>query len=115
MKRFIAQILSNILAIFLATELISGITYDKNWQTLVAAGIVLGAVNFLVKPFISLFSLPLLILSLGLFSIVINAIMLYLTAYLVEGFDIKNFLSALLASILISIINVFVSSVFRKK
>lgn len=115
MRRFIGQILGNILALWLATYFIAGIKYDNNWQTLIVAGLILGVVNFILKPIISLISLPLIILSLGFFSIIINALMLYIVAYFVEGLKIESFLAAILGAFLISIINILINSLFKSK
>ncbi len=115
MRRLIVQILSNILAIWLAVYLIPGITWNNKWQTLVIAGVILGLANFILKPILSLLSLPLIILSLGLFSVIINVALLYLAAYLVPGFNIQNLLAAVLGTLLISIVNIVISFLFKKR
>ena len=76
------------------------------------SALVLGLANGLVRPVLVFFTLPLTILTLGLFLIVINAGMLKLAAAIVKGFDIKGFRPALLGSVLLSLLNLAVSAVF---
>lgn len=73
--------------------------------TAVLAALILGALNVLVKPILVLLSLPLTILSLGIFYFIINALMLYLTSALVSGFSIISFGLAFLISLIMSFVN----------
>ncbi len=114
MRRAIVQILINMLALFLAAKFVPGIEYDGRWDTLLFAGAVLGLVNFFIKPLVSFLAFPLLVLSLGLFSIVINAGMLWLTDYFVPGFRVDSFTAAILGVLIISAVNIFLSS-FKEK
>ena len=72
---------------------------------LVVAALLLGIFNSLLRPILIILTLPINIISLGLFIFVINGLVLYLVSYLVPGFEIRNFGSAVLASILISIVS----------
>jgi putative membrane protein len=76
------------------------------------SALVLGLANGFVRPILVFFTLPFTILTLGLFLIVINAVMLKLAAALVKGFDIKGFGPALLGSVVLSLLNLAVSMVF---
>ena len=80
MLRLIIHILSNALGIWAAARLVPGIIFDGDWKWLILAGAVLGFINFFVKPVVKIISLPLIWLTLGLFTIVINVLMLNLAA-----------------------------------
>ncbi len=84
-----------------------------DFQTALLAGLILSILNVLVKPLLIIFTLPITILSLGLFLFVINAGVLMLTANFLEGFTIDGFGAAILASILISIITMVLNSAVR--
>ncbi|MCL2189082.1 MAG: phage holin family protein [Defluviitaleaceae bacterium] len=73
--------------------------------TALAAALVLGLVNIIVKPIMHLISLPITILTLGLFSLVINALMLLLASALVPGFVISGFWTAFFAAVVLSVLN----------
>lgn len=91
------------LAIMVAAALLPGMRV-RSFGTALLASLVLGIVNVLVRPLIILLTLPLTILTLGLFLFVINALMLQLAAAIVPGFEVRGFGSALLGSIVISLI-----------
>lgn len=91
-------------AVWVATYIVPGIHYD-NWQSLLVAALVLGALNAFVKPILILFSLPVVVMTLGLFLMIINALLLLLTGKLVTGFHVDGFWSAFGASIIISLVS----------
>jgi putative membrane protein len=90
------------LSLWLASELVPGIEVQGGW-TLIGAAILLGLVNAVVRPVLVVLTLPFTILTLGLFLLVINAAMLGLVAAMFEGFTIESFWSAILASLIVSI------------
>jgi putative membrane protein len=90
------------LGLWLASELVPGISFRDGW-TLFGAAILLGLVNAVVRPVLVILTLPITILTLGLFLLVINAATLSLVASLFQGFTIEGFWSALLGAIVISI------------
>ena len=90
------------LSLWLASELVPGIKVEGGW-TLIGAAILLGLVNAVVRPVLVVLTLPFTILTLGLFLLVINAAMLGLVAAMFAGFTIESFWSAILASLIISI------------
>jgi putative membrane protein len=96
--------LVNALGVLVAAQIIPGIGYSQ-WQGLVAAAVVLGVLNALLRPVLLLFSLPLIFLTLGLFTTVINALMLMLTSSLVRDFQVSGFWSAFFAGLLVSVFN----------
>ena len=93
-------------AVWIAAVIVPGIAYDSRKDLLVAA-LVLGILNTVVRPVLRLLSLPVIILSFGLFLLVINALLLKLTAWLVPGFHVSGFWPAVGASVVISIVSMF--------
>ncbi len=107
-KGFFIRWITNSLALIVVAYLIKGIEI-KNITSALVASLILGIVNAVIRPIILFFTLPLTAISLGLSILVVNAAMLYLTSWFVDGFVIHNFLSALFGSILISIFSSFFS------
>lgn len=95
----------------LVSWLVSGIKIADGKSALIAA-LVLGLANMVVRPVLVLLTLPLTILTLGLFLIVVNAGMLMLTSGFVSGFKVKNFVSALMGSVVLSLLNLAVNVFF---
>ena len=92
------------LAVWIAALVVPGIGYDS-WQGVLAAALVLGILNAFVKPVLQLFSFPFIVLSFGLFLLVINAVLLRLTAGLVSGFHVSGLWPAMGGSLVISIVS----------
>lgn len=82
MANLLLRIMINALSIGVAVKVVDGITFSGQWWKMILIGAVFGVVNALIKPVVQLFTLPLIILTLGLFTLVINTLMLTLTAAL---------------------------------
>ncbi|MFD4294321.1 phage holin family protein [Rhodococcus sp. NPDC058505] len=117
---FLVRLVINAIAIWLASEWVSGIdiaTKDDVSQVVVIAfiALVFTVVNAFVKPIVQLLSLPLLILTLGLFTLVINALMLLLTAWITEstslGISVDGFWTAVWGALIISVVNFVLTAV----
>lgn len=108
-NKFLFKAGVNFLAILLTSYLLRDIVIAGPVAALVAA-LLLGIINAVIRPFFVLLSLPLTVLTLGLFTFVINALMLKLTAALLPGFAIYGFWTAILGAILISIFSSLISS-----
>lgn len=98
------------LVIIITAYLLPGI-HIENFFTAVVLALVLGVLNILVKPLLLLLTLPITIVTLGLFTLVINALIILLAAKLVPGFVVDGFWWAVLFSVVSSILNFFVSRV----
>ena len=109
--RLIATWAFNVAALFVADALIDGITFDDAWKVVVA-GAVFGLVNLVLKPIVTLLSLPLIVLTLGIALFFVNLLMLALTAWLVSGFDIDGFWPAVGGTIVVWAVNAVLQSVF---
>lgn len=95
------------LALWASSHVFSGIRF-ANTSSLIIAALLLGFVNAIIKPLFVLFTLPLTLLTLGLFLLVINALMIMLVSALVSGFSVSGFWTAFFASIFISILSWFI-------
>lgn len=102
-------------AVFVAAHLsFLGITY-AHWTDVLVAALVLSLVNAFVRPLLLLISLPLVVLSLGFFVLVINALLLYFVGSVVSGFHVPSFWSALGGSIIISLVSMLLGTNFKTK
>lgn len=102
------KILINIISFYVVAYLIPGVTIS-GWRPLLVISVVWGILSFVVKPVLILLTLPINIVTLGLFTFVINAFLLMGAARFVSGFAVKDFATALLAAIALAIINMFLS------
>jgi putative membrane protein len=103
-KRFLQGWAINTLAVLVAAFVLPGISYER-WQDLLLASLLLGVLNAFVRPLLMLVALPLLIFTLGLFMLVINALLLLLVGQIVHGFTVESFWWAVLGSIIIGIVS----------
>jgi putative membrane protein len=109
---FLLRVIVNAVAIWLAAQIVPGIA-TRSTTTLVAAALVLGLINALVRPVLLILTLPLTLVTLGLFLFVLNAVCLWLTSAIVPGFEVRGFWSAFGAALIVSalswVVNGFVS------
>ena len=104
MSRFIAHWAVLTIALAVAAWLLPGIVIHSFWAML-GGGLVLGLVNAIVRPVLSLLSLPITILTLGLFYLVVNGVAFGLAAWLTPGFDVAGLGSAMLGALLVSVLS----------
>ena len=110
----ILRLILTTLAILLVTNVYSGIEVDSI-TTAVIAAVVLGVINTIVRPVVVFLTLPLSMLTLGFFLLVINAGMLSLAAWLVNGFNVGGFWDALIASFIISVVVALLSGMVKSR
>jgi putative membrane protein len=97
--------LFNTVALFVATWLLSGLSYGSDWWALLVAGLVFTIVNFFVKPVLAVLSIPFIVVTFGIFYFLINVLMIYLTHWIVPQFTIATFWWAALAAVIVSAVN----------
>lgn len=114
MKSFLVRWFITTLAVFLAAQIVHGIDYGGNFGTLLAASLLLGILNALVRPVLMLFSLPLIIVTMGFFILLINALLLKFTGLLIPGFEVHGFWAAFFGAIIISIVSWALNGFIRK-
>jgi putative membrane protein len=103
------RLLVNAAALWVATRLVSGISYTGDYASLFGVALVFGVLNVLIKPILFLLSLPFIIFTLGLFTLVINAVMLLITAAASDalglGFFVDGFVAALKGALVVTIVS----------
>ena len=112
MKEFLLRWFVTTLSVLGATWLIPGISYDT-MGTLLGAALLLGIFNALVRPVLLLLSLPFIIVTMGFFILVVNALLILFVSKVIPGFHVAGFWTALFAGIVIGLISWVLSSFFR--
>lgn len=110
---FLLQLLINAAALWVAIQVVGGIDHRGSWWSLLLVALVFGALNASVRPLLKLLSLPILILTLGLFIFVINALMLRLTGWISGllglGFYVDGFWAAFFGGLIVSVVSLILS------
>ncbi len=113
--RLIVDILISAAAIGLTALVLPGVHVQPfSWTTLLLLGVVIGVIDGFIRPVVSILSLPITILTLGIFQLVINALMLYLASFVIPAFKIDSFLWALLGGIVLGIIHAILEGIFGR-
>jgi putative membrane protein len=99
----------NTIAFFVVAEIVPGVWVDK-WQTLLVVAVIWGLLSLLLKPVLILLTLPVNMMTLGLFTLVINASLMLLTSRVVPGFEVSGFWTAMLASVVLSLVSMFLKT-----
>jgi len=113
--KIVLRILANSAAIWVATYLIPGFSFSGGYPSWLMAGLVLATLNYLVKPILKLVTCPVIILTLGFFSVIINIFILFLAEKILPNLEISGIWSALGGVIIISMVNFIILSIFDKK
>lgn len=111
--KFIIKLLLNALAVVVLSKVLSGVSVDS-YTTAIIVAVVLSVLNLLVKPFLILLTLPITIVTLGLFLLVVNALIILLADNLIDGFSVDGIWTAILFSILLSILQSILHSLLKK-
>src|SRR6266516_528405 len=111
LKDFLNRWSITTVAVLVAAHTVKGIHYDKgHWSSLLVATLVLGLLNAFLRPLLLLLSLPLLVVTLGLFTLVINALLLYLVGQIIQGFYVESFGAAFWGGLVISVVALLLNS-----
>ena len=115
--RFLIRLLINAAALWVAASIVNGIYYDGGLGSLLLVALVFGVLNAIVRPILALLTCPLQILTLGLFTLILNAIMLMLTStassVLGLGFHVSGLWAAFLGALVVSIVSILLSIFVR--
>jgi len=114
-RRFLLRILSNALALYLVTSLVPGVSFRGDWKAYVFAGLIFAVINAFLKPILKLVSMPFIVLTLGLFSIVVNMATLWILVQVVTELSIRDWWSYLWATLVIGLFNLIIDPLFAKK
>ncbi len=109
MGRFLVHWLVIGIALWVASYILPGVEVE-GWATLAAAAIVLGLVNAVIRPIMTILTLPITILTLGLFYLVVNGLAFALAALLVPGFSVASFWWAILGAFVVSVVSWFIGA-----
>jgi putative membrane protein len=113
MAYLILRVMINALSLVIAMKLVDGITFAGEWWKMIIVGAVFGIVNSVIKPLVQFLTIPFIILTLGLFTLIINTFMLALTASLSDtfhlGFHVRGFWPAFWGAIIVSIVSMLLS------
>lgn len=103
------RVILNTLVLLVLANFLDGF-YVDDWTTAVMAAVILSLLNVVIKPIITILSIPVTLLTLGLFYFVINGLMIWMTSYLVAGFMVSSFGQAVLVSLILSLVNSLVTA-----
>jgi putative membrane protein len=117
MNRFILRWMINAVALYVAVLIVPGLRLESNWLSVVWLALIFGFVNALLRPVLKFLTCPLIVLTLGLFSLLINAFLFWLTAQVGQFFGIyltvEGFWPALFGAVIVSLVSVVLSLVFK--
>jgi putative membrane protein len=114
MLKLLFKLMLNGLAVFVSGYYLPGVFIDDYWSALLTA-VVIGVLNVLVKPLLIFLALPINILTLGLFTLVIDAGLILLSAYIVPGFAVENFSFALLFALVLAFVSYIIHTLLKIK
>lgn len=113
MGKFIGKLLVTALAALIVSYLLPGVKIDSGTSAFLVA-LVLALLNAFVKPFLIVLTIPITVVTMGLFLLVINIVIVKWTAYIVHGFEVRNWWAALWFSILLSLVTTFIESLINR-
>lgn len=114
--RFLIRWLVCSLGLWIAAGLLgSGIDYQSRFRVIVIAGLVLAIVNMIIRPIVVLLSLPAILLSLGLFMLIINGLMVLLVSKVYTSLHVTNFWAAIFAGVVIGLVNYLVTAILEER
>lgn len=108
---FIIKVLVTALAVFVADYFLEGVHISDDLKTVVIVALVLALLNTFLKPILVLLTIPITIITLGLFLLVINILIVMLADYLIGGFRVDGWLSALLFSLIVSLVSYILDAI----
>ena len=110
---FLARLLVNAAALWVATRIVPGVSYAGGWAPFIGTAVVFGVLNAFIRPVAKILTFPLIILTLGLFALVVNGLMLWLTSSLSEalglGFHVSGFWAAFWGALVVSLVSTVLS------
>ncbi len=110
--QLLVRVGANAIGIFFVAQFMTKISYQESFSALLIAALILAVVNAVIRPFVVILALPAYLVTLGLFSVVINAMMLYLVDFLYGPFDVRGIFAPILAGIVIGLVNYILTRVF---
>lgn len=116
LRTFALRVLINFLGLWAAAELMTGnIMYQDKLPILIVAALIFSVVNAVIRPLVVILSLPAIVLTLGMFTLVVNAFMLYLVTKIYPAFQLRSFWTAVVAAFIIWIVNYLLTELLEPK
>jgi putative membrane protein len=115
MKKLVAQLIGGIIGIFLAVKILEGVVFSGSFGELIILGAIIGLLNFFVKPVLKIVTLPFRIITLGLFDIVINMIIVWGAAFLYPVLQITGTANLLLATLIVWFLSFVIAELMDRK
>ncbi len=120
MRSLVLRLISNAIGLYIAAQIVPGLAFRSgDWGTIIIVAFIFGLVNALVRPVLALLTCPLLILTLGLFTFVLNALMLALTGWIAQqlelGFTVDGFWAAFVGALVISVVSFVLTMLIREE
>jgi putative membrane protein len=112
--RILLAILGNVLALY-ATTVVPGITFSGGLITILLAGIIFGLFNAIVRPILTLLSLPFLIVTLGLFYFILNGILLVMASWFIPGYRVEGLVAGILGGLVLTVVNWILNAMFKEE
>ena len=114
---FLIRLLVNMAALWVATEIVPGVTFDGGWPSLLGVALTFGVVNTFLRPVTWVLTFPFILITLGLFLLVVNGLMLWLTSALSSalglGFHVSGFWAAFFGALTVSVVSTLLSALVR--
>ena len=114
---FLIRLLVNATALWIATQIVPGVTYTGGWLPFLGVALIFGVINSIIRPVAKFFTFPLIILTIGIFALVVNGLMLWLTSGLSAafalGFHVSGFWAAFFGALVVSIVSTVLSLVIK--
>ena len=107
----VLKYLGTVAAVYLTVSIVPGITVEGGWVTILIIALVWSVINMVIKPVLSILTLPITIITFGLFSFILNALLFWAMTLIVPGFVISGFLAALLGALVLSILSWFIHQI----
>lgn len=111
----IVRLLANGLGLWIAAELLAAVDYGDDWVVLLIATVIFFLVNAIIRPIVILLSLPAIIITFGLFTLVVNGLMLYLVTILYPAFSVDTFGAAIITVIIVWVANLAIDTLIPGK
>lgn len=110
--RIILRFLGTVAAVLLTVNIVPGVSVAGGWETIFLAAVVWSVLTMVIRPVLSILTLPITILTFGLFSLILNAILFWVMTVIVPGFSIEGFWAALLGSLVLSVLAWLIHKIF---
>jgi putative membrane protein len=111
--RFLTRTLVNAAALWVATQVVPGVTYSGTWLPLLGVAVVFGVINAFIRPVLKVLTFPIIIVTLGIFSLVVNGLMLWLTSSISRelgfGFHVSGFWASFFGALVVSLVSTALS------